>query len=774
MTVESEFTDEESFKFFGLGGCNEVGRSCHIIEYKNKVIMLDAGIHPALSGHSSFPFYDEYDLSKVDILLISHFHLDHAASLPYVMQSTTFNGRVFMTSATKAIYRWLLQDFVRVTSIGNARGDAGGTGQQVTSSNLYTDEDIMKSFDKIETIDYHSTMEIEGIRFTAYHAGHVLGACMYFIEIGGLKILFTGDYSREENRHLHAAEVPPIKPDILISESTFGTGTLEPKAALENKLTSHIHATILKGGRVLLPVFALGNAQELLLILDEYWNQNEDLQGFNIYYASTLAKKCMAVYETYTSIMNDNIRLSTTSSTSGKRSNPFDFKFVKSIKDLSRFQDMGPSVVIATPGMLQAGVSRQLLEKWAPDPKNLVIMTGYSVEGTMAKDLLKEPHTIQSASNSDMTIPRRIGIEEISFAAHVDFVQNSEFIEKVNPSRIILVHGDSIPMGRLKSALLSKYSSRRGTEQEIKVYNPKNCEELKIGFKGMKVAKVLGSLAEEQLVALKNEIANKIKEDNGKITDVTEDNQETTEQEQEPTENGTTTKDNTQIDIINTGQIVSGVLVQKDFDLNLLQLQDLHEFTQLATSIVKSKISLKINADIPLMIWHLEQMFGYVNIINDDDEEWECEIMEMVDILIDRTQSSAGLVVTVEWINDNLMADSLADSVIAILYSIDSSPASVKISSSQHRHHNHKEAHSETGIESRIKRISLILKAQFGDSLQELDNAMATITIGKNVAKIDYNKLTVECGSKVLKDRIENIIRRGTSLTAPLSKYQKV
>ena len=160
----------------------------------------------------------------------------------------------------------------------------------------------------------------------------------------------------------------------------------------------------------------------------------------------------MAVYETYTGIMNDKIRLSSASS---EKSNPFDFKYIKSIKDLSKFQDMGPSVVVCyTRYVTQAGVSRQLLEKWAPDGKNLVILTGYSVEGTMAKELLKEPTMIQSATNPDMTIPRRIGIEEISFAAHVDFQQNSEFIEKVSPSKVILVHGDSVPMGRLKSAFI--------------------------------------------------------------------------------------------------------------------------------------------------------------------------------------------------------------------------------------------------------------------------------------------------------------------------------
>ncbi|CAI5757723.1 unnamed protein product [Candida verbasci] len=750
MTVDSDL-NEEQFKFFGLGGCNEVGRSCHIIEYKNKVIMLDCGSHPAFSGHASFPYFDEYDLSKVDILLVSHFHIDHSASLPYIMQQSNFKGKVFMTHATKAIYRWLMQDFVRVTSIGAARTEGMGLSE---SSNLITDEDIMKSFDKIETIDYHSTTEIDGIRFTAYHAGHVLGACMYFIEIGGLKILFTGDYSREENRHLHAAEIPPIKPDILITESTFGTGTLESRAELEKKLISHIHATITKGGRVLMPVFALGNTQELLLILDEYWQNNEDLQNTNVYYASNLAKKCMAVYETYTGVMNDKIRLS--SNSDGKK-NPFDFKFIKSIKDLTKFQDLGPSVVIASPGMLQAGISRQLLEKWAPDSKNLVILTGYSVEGTMAKDLLKEPQVIQSATNPDLTIPRRIGIEEISFAAHVDFQQNSEFVDKVNPSKIILVHGDSVPMGRLKSALLSKYAKRKGTDQEVKVYNPRNCEELIIGFKGLTIAKVLGSLAEEQLQILKKEIQNRIDD---KITEVKEEDKKEVKQED--------------LSTLKTGQVVSGVLVSKDFDLNLVQLQDLHEFTQLSTSIVKSKINLKINADISLMVWHLQQMFGYINIMNDDEEEWEGVIMDSIDIFIDRSKKP-GLYITVEWINDNLMMDSIADSVIAILYSIDSSPASVKLSSNHHTHNHIKEENGKhsANIQQRIKDINLLLKAQFGDTLKELENDKVEINIGKMQAIVNYRTLEVECKSKVLKVRIENIMNRGLSIGAPLSLKSK-
>ncbi|KAF8005446.1 hypothetical protein HF325_000903 [Metschnikowia pulcherrima] len=739
MSTDNKAADDsENFRFFGLGGCNEVGRSCHIIEYKNKVIMLDSGVHPGLSGMNSLPFFDEYDLSKVDILLISHFHLDHAASLPYVMQQTSFKGRVFMTHATKAIYRWLLSDFVRVTSMVGGGDEARqmDSSQQNGggSANLYTNEDLMSSFEKIETIDYHSTIEVDGIRFTAYHAGHVLGACMYFLEIGGVKVLFTGDYSREEDRHLKVAEVPPTRPDILITESTFGTATHEPRLEKESRMMKNIHSTILKGGRVLMPVFALGRAQELLLILEEYWSMNEDIQSVNIYYASDLARKCMAVYQTYTSIMNEKIRLNASSSA---KSNPFQFKFIKSIRSIDKVYDMGPCVVVASPGMLQSGVSRQLLERWAPDPKNAVIMTGYAVEGTMAKEILTEPHAIPSISNPDVTIPRRLSVDEISFAAHVDFQQNAGFIEEVAPKKIILVHGDSNPMGRLKSALLSRYLSRKGTEEEVRVFNPRNCEDLQIGITSAKIAKVVGSLAEAESKLIKDFMGrqmekNKIEEiqvedESGKENDGLAHTGNEQESAVSPQNGGKKTDEKVEDELINSGIVVSGT-----------------------------------------------------------DSTWECLIMDLIYITADKSSDSNGLCITVEWVNNNAMADSLADSVVAILYNVDSSPASVKLTSKPHSHGHVKEeptddalpeeaktAHGLHDIGTRIHRISTLLRAQFGDSITLMDGRGAQLKVGKAEAKVDFVTLEVACPSRVLKDRIESIIKRGCRLAAPLACQPK-
>lgn len=742
--------NKDSLRFFSLGGSNEVGRSCHVLQYKGKTIMLDAGIHPAHQGLGSLPFYDEFDLSTIDILLISHFHLDHAASLPYVMQRTNFKGRVFMTHPTKAIYRWLLNDFVKVTSIGDSFGkDSNG-------DNLYTDEDLAESFDKIETVDYHSTMEINGIKFTAFHAGHVLGAAMFQVEIAGIRVLFTGDYSREIDRHLNSAEVPPQSSDVIIVESTFGTATHEPRQNRERKLTQLVHSVVGKGGRVLLPVFALGRAQEIMLILDEYWQNHKEELGNGqvpIFYASNLARKCMSVFQTYVNMMNDDIRKKFRDS----QTNPFIFKNISYLKNLDDFEDFGPSVMIASPGMLQNGLSRDVLEKWCPDEKNLVLVTGYSVEGTMAKYLLLEPDSIPSINNPEQTIPRRCQVDEITFAAHVDFRENLEFIELIGASNIILVHGESNPMGRLKSALLSNFSSLKGTENEVHVYNPRNCVNVDLKFKDVKVAKALGNIVEELDDFVKREEEDEKKDFGNKITS------DGLPEESE--------------------RVVSGILVsdEKNFDLSLVSLSDLREhYQQLSTTVLTERQTVRVDCKNELVYWHLCQMFGDIDVYIDEEnvslknvkpdfktrkvKKGELELKIMGDVILNIVDNIA----TLQW-TQNIISDSVADSVMAILLSVESAPASVKMTS-------HSCSHGHDDHITKIKKISRLFKEQFGDTFKLLldnedtkDEIKGAIDMGKTSAVINFSKMKVEeCNSNPLKGRIESILSIGSDLVAPL------
>jgi cleavage and polyadenylation specificity factor subunit 3 len=207
--------------------------------------------------------------------------LDHAAALPYFLTKTEFKGKCFMTHPTKSVYKLILSDYIKVSQLSAEDG-------------LYTEADLLASMDLIDVMNFHEVVHHAGIKFTAYNAGHVLGAAMFVIEIAGVRVLYTGDYSRREDRHLMSAELPPASQriDVLVVEATYGIQRLPPVAEREQRFTELVRDIVeVRRGKALLPVFALGRAQELLLILDEYWALNPSLHGIPIYYASALAKK---------------------------------------------------------------------------------------------------------------------------------------------------------------------------------------------------------------------------------------------------------------------------------------------------------------------------------------------------------------------------------------------------------------------------------------------------------------------------------------------------
>ena len=176
----------------------------------------------------------------------------------------------------------------------------------------------------------------------------------------------------------------------------------------------------------------LFSLQELLLILDEYWQANPQLQNIPIWYASKLASRALRVYQTYANMMNARIRAQM------DVSNPFSFNYIQNLKsiDVNSFNDSGPSVVFASPGMLQSGVSRQLFDRWAADSKNGVLIAGYAVEHTLAKEIMNQPKEVVTLEGRRQ--PLNCLVDYVSFSAHVDFVQNRSFITQVDPKHIIL------------------------------------------------------------------------------------------------------------------------------------------------------------------------------------------------------------------------------------------------------------------------------------------------------------------------------------------------
>lgn len=776
------------------------------------------------------------------VLMVPYsFHQDHSASLPYVLSKTNFTGKVYMTHPTKAIYKWTTQDAVRVHNTHTSTSSTSGSDGYV--SQLYTEQDMLSTLPMIQTIGFHTTHSHNGIRFTPYPAGHVLGACMYLIEIAGLNVLFTGDYSRENDRHLVPAAVPRnVRIDCLITESTFGISTRTPRQERENALIKSVTNILNRGGRVLMPTTAVGNTQELLLILEDYWQRHEEYRRFPIYYASGLARKVMVVYQTYVDDMNESIRAKFQAASiagDGAPAGPWDFQYVRALKGVDRFEDVGGSVVLASPGMLQNGPSRALLERWAPDAKNGVVITGYSVEGTMAKQLLNSDLDAIPAVTSNRSagmalgkraglndgekqmIPRRCTVEEFNFAVHVDGQENREFIEEVNAPVVILVHGERNLMRGLKSRLLGL--------GKFKVYSPANCEEVRIPFRQEKIVRVVGRLASQ--ISPPMPLPSPPSSGDEENMDIDE-NIESKK-----------LKSSTQ------GQIVSGVLVQNDFKLSLMAPEDLHEYAGLTTTTVICRQRLTLAAaGIDLIKWAIEGTFGTVDVRT----TWENEELENGDVKTDDADEEikrhhdtvfevmGGAVnvicqehgqVELQW-EGNVTNDSIADAVMAVLLTVESSPAAVKQSSQKHSHNHVSDDEHDAlstgkgtnGVqngdaiehhpladlrpEEKLSRLFMFLEAQFGEDnispipipkiaekrydmdvegdevseekaqAQELARLHAAgipvpglcVKLGNQEVKVWLENLEIEYAkeSKTVADRVRAVVERAISIVAPL------
>ncbi|KAJ9687496.1 hypothetical protein PVL29_016112 [Vitis rotundifolia] len=493
-----------------------------------------------------------------------------------------------MTHATKAIYKLLLSDYVKVSKVS-------------VEDMLYDEQDILRSMDKIEVIDFHQTLEVNGIRFWCYTAGHVLGAAMFMVDIAGVRVLYTGDYSREEDRHLRAAEIPQFSPDICIIESTYGVQLHQPRHVREKRFTDVIHSTISQGGRVLIPAFALGRAQELLLILDEYWSNHPELHNIPIYYASPLAKRCMAVYQTYINSMNERIR------NQFANSNPFDFKHISPLKSIENFNDVGPSVVMASPSGLQSGLSRQLFDMWCSDKKNACVIPGYVVEGTLAKTIINEPKEVTLMNG--LTAPLNMQVHYISFSAHADFAQTSTFLKELMPPNIILVHGEANEMGRLKQKLITQFADRN-----TKIISPKNCQSVEMYFNSEKMAKTIGRLAEKTP---------------------------------------------------GVGETVSGLLVKKGFTYQIMAPDDLHVFSQLSTANVTQRITIPYTGAFGVIKHRLKQIYESVESLPDEESEVPAfRVHERVTVKHESEKH-----ISLHWTSDPI-SDMVSDSIVALVLNI--------------------------------------------------------------------------------------------------------
>jgi len=286
-----------SIKIVPLGAGQDVGRSCILASFGGKNIMLDCGMHMGYNDERRFPDFSYITKNgnvneMIDCLVISHFHLDHCGALPYFTEMIGYDGPIYMTAPTKAICPLLLEDYRKITV--ERKGD----------SNFFTAQMVKDCMKKVTIINLHESIKVcDDLEIKAYYAGHVLGACLFKITIGSNSIVYTGDYNMTPDRHLGAAWIDKCKPDILITETTYATAIRESKRSREQNFLKKVHECVLEGGKVLIPVFALGRAQELCILIESFWER----MGLKIpiYFSTGMTSKANNFYKVFINWTNE-------------------------------------------------------------------------------------------------------------------------------------------------------------------------------------------------------------------------------------------------------------------------------------------------------------------------------------------------------------------------------------------------------------------------------------------------------------------------------------
>ncbi|KAG8222295.1 hypothetical protein J437_LFUL001837 [Ladona fulva] len=407
-----------------LGAGQDVGRSCILLSIGGKNIMLDCGMHMGYNDERRFPDFtyivpEGPVTSYLDCVIISHFHLDHCGALPFLTEMVGYNGPIYMTHPTKAIAPILLEDMRKL--MVERKGE----------SNFFTSQMIKDCMKKVIAVTLHQTVMVDDeLEIKAYYAGHVLGAAMFRVRVGSQSVVYTGDYNMTPDRHLGAAWIDKCRPDLLISESTYATTIRDSKRCRERDFLKKVHECVDRGGKVLIPVFALGRAQELCILLETYWERMN--LKVPIYFAVGLTEKATNYYKMFITWTNQKIRKTFV------QRNMFDFKHIKPF-DKSYIENPGAMVVI---------------------------MPGFCVVGTVGHKILNGAKKVELENRQIVEV--KMSVEYMSFSAHADAKGIMQLIQYCEPRNVMLVHGEAAKMQFLKEKIKQEFG--------VECYNPANGE----------------------------------------------------------------------------------------------------------------------------------------------------------------------------------------------------------------------------------------------------------------------------------------------------------
>ncbi|MCL4403707.1 MBL fold metallo-hydrolase [Candidatus Marsarchaeota archaeon] len=422
-------------KFYG--GQEEVGRSCIMIISEQSKILLDAGIK--VGDEDPYPKLPDAELKNIDGIFISHAHLDHCGYLPHIY-SAGYDRKVFATQATMEILNVMINDYMRLSEPENV-----------------SKEGLRRLMRNYVVAEYMKTIKLKDLTIKFIPAGHILGSSLISVSDGKHTVLYTGDINPISTRLMEGADTRTLKADTLITESTYAgrDDKFPPENTIVKGMVDSVKETLMQNGSVIIPSFAVGRAQEVLLILDDYMNSGK-IPKVPIYIDGMINK--------ITRIHRHNI-LSCRKELQMKilvsEYDPFKSNNYKPVeKKQSRMKvirDGEPKIIVTTSGMLSGGPVLEYLTHMARNPLNKLLMVGYQAKGTLGNELQNGAKEVEIDKKK---VAIKLKVETFHLSAHADRPQLLNLLTKVKGLKnVFIVHGEKSKSEQFREDISKKYKA---------------------------------------------------------------------------------------------------------------------------------------------------------------------------------------------------------------------------------------------------------------------------------------------------------------------------
>lgn len=432
-----------------FGATKEVTGSKFLLESDNKRILVECGLFQGRRKESetanlNFPF----DPKSIDLLLISHAHIDHSGNIPNLIKQG-FNSDIISTYATVDLLGPMLLDSAHIHEKDIEYLNKKNKNPE-NKKPLYTVDDVEKSLKYFKGVNYYNEISIDKeLKVTFIDAGHILGSSQIIFEKDGKKLLFTGDLGR---KHLPIIRNPDTVKDvdILITESTYGDRLHPDIRESREKLKKVIEEVKMKKGNLIVPAFSVGRTQELLYDLFMLKEEGYNL-GMKIFVDSPLTVNITKVFKEHPECYDkDMVELFN----SGK--DPFNFEdlfYIENVEESKKLNSMKePKIIISASGMCEAGRILHHLKNNIENPANTILVTGFMASNTLGRKIVEKEEKVKIFGDEYRLKAEVVVMNE--YSAHADRNDLINHIKSVNPKKeIYLVHGEENQIESLKGAL---------------------------------------------------------------------------------------------------------------------------------------------------------------------------------------------------------------------------------------------------------------------------------------------------------------------------------